>query len=108
MPSIEAPATPRQQQEDSLVLVSSALCPDGRSHTKTENAQARPSKLKKPPTSDIGLLSPTRSNQDIVNLLQQARRKCQADDFELEIVNWYTSVFSIKNIERVKQKILAT
>ena len=91
------------------VLVSSALFADGRSHYNTEKAKPRQLRSKTTPISDLGLLSLTKSNQNIANLLQQAKRNYQADAFELEreIVTWYITVFNSKNIARFKQKILA-
>lgn len=89
------------------VLASSALFADGRSHTNTEKAKPRQLRSKTTPISDLGLSSLTKSNQNIANLLQQARRNYQADAFQLERVTWYITVFSSKNIARFKQKILA-
>ena len=107
MPNIEAPVTPRHQPKDLLALVSSASFTNGRSHPNTENAHARPLGHKQIPTSAIGLLSPTKHTREIANLLQEARCKYQANDFERDIVTWYTDIFSAENIERVKEKILA-
>ena len=58
-------------------------------------------------TSDVGLLSLRISDLNIANLLQQAKLMYQANDFEREIVAWYSTVFSSKNITSVKDNILA-
>lgn len=105
---IERAATPRQTEENALVSVSSALFTDGHPHTNSKKSKAPRSRQKKTPTSNIGLLSPKKSNRNIANLLQQARLDYWADDFKRKIVNWYATVFRSENVERIKEKIKAT
>lgn len=106
MPSIEGLATPEPSGSNALVRVSSPLFADGHSHTNTKQAPARSPKETETLSVDLRLLSPTKSAKNIANLLDILGLECRETQAQRKIIAWHRSVFSSKNLESVKQRIL--